>query len=260
MPRRDWNREELLVAFALYTRIPFGKFHQRNPEIVHFAGLMGRTTSALAMKLSNIASLDPAFRASGRKGLDGASSGDRKMWKEMESDWQHFVGEAERALNSLGQSFKSETDILPENFSAKDKVVTTKVRVGQSFFRKAVLSAYYNKCCITGLAIPALLVASHIKPWSADETNRLNPRNGLALSALHDKAFDLGIFTLDEQLRVCVTRKLGGLKDEYFKLNLLVIEGRKIANAGKFSPESQFLDHHRNNIYEKTKPFKPAKS
>ena len=49
--RRVWTRQELLVAFALYCRLPFGRLHSRNPEIVQFAEAIGRTPSALAMKL-----------------------------------------------------------------------------------------------------------------------------------------------------------------------------------------------------------------
>lgn len=253
----QWSRQELLVAFALYCRIPFGKFHQRNPELIHYAKLLGRTTSALAMKLSNIASLDPAFTASGRSGLSGASASDKEMWNEMEENWDQFVSESEIALNKLGQSFCSDSDQQAvQDYSADYKTASVKVRVGQDFFRKSVLSAYDYKCCITGLAIPQLLVASHIKPWSEDHLNRLNPRNGLALSALHDKAFDLGIITIDEELKVCVTKKVGELKDKYFRDGLLAFEGKQIANAGKFQPQNEFLSFHRNQIYEKTKVFK----
>lgn len=256
MPTKHWTRQQLLVAFSLYCRVPFGKFDQRNPEIAHYAKMIGRTPSALAMKLSNIASIDPAFIASGRRGLSGASNSDREMWDEMASDWDSFVTKSELALNELGQSFVDETAASePMDFSAINKVANVKVRVGQEFFRKAVLSAYDNKCCITGLAVPALLVASHIKPWSVDEANRLNPRNGLALSAMHDKAFDLGFITLDEQLRVCVTRKLNDSEDKFFNANFLAIEGKSIAHAGKFSPAPEFLSHHRDNVYEKTRAF-----
>src|SRR5690554_3868211 len=110
MSSGKWTRQQLLVAFALYCRMPFGKFHQHNPEIIHYAELLGRTPSALAMKLSNIASLDPVFTASGRRGLHGASSNDRKMWEEMESDWHAFAAQSEEALNHLGQSYVSSAE------------------------------------------------------------------------------------------------------------------------------------------------------
>ncbi len=52
-----WSREQLLIAFNLYCQMPFGKMHSKNPDIIRFADLIGRTPSALAMKLTNIASL-----------------------------------------------------------------------------------------------------------------------------------------------------------------------------------------------------------
>ena len=58
--KRGWTRDELLVAFNLYCKTPFGRLHQRNPEIIRLASALGRTPSALAMKLVNFASLDPA--------------------------------------------------------------------------------------------------------------------------------------------------------------------------------------------------------
>ena len=94
--RTGWTRQQLLVAFKLYCELPFGKLHFRNPEIVKFAALIGRTPSALAMKLTNIASLDPAITSTGRKGLKGAAAADRAMWAEMENhgvrlDFRTFV-------------------------------------------------------------------------------------------------------------------------------------------------------------------------
>lgn len=77
--RKNWTRQQLLVAFSLYCQMPFGKMHSRNPDIIKYAEYIGRTPSALAMKLTNIASLDPAITSTGRKGLKGASEADRKM-------------------------------------------------------------------------------------------------------------------------------------------------------------------------------------
>ena len=68
-----WTRDQLLVAFSLYCRLPFGRLHARNPEIIAIADAIGRTPGALAMKLTNIASLDPEITSTGRSGLTGAS-------------------------------------------------------------------------------------------------------------------------------------------------------------------------------------------
>ena len=81
-----WTRQQLLVAFTLYCRLPFGRLHARNPEIIRIAQAIGRTPSALAMKLTNIASLDPEITSTGRSGLKRTSAADRAMWDEMQND------------------------------------------------------------------------------------------------------------------------------------------------------------------------------
>ena len=212
MPKRKkWTRQELLIAFGLYCRMPFGKLHKQNPEIIRIAGLIGRTPSALAMKLTNIASLDPEIIATGRKGLPGASAADRAMWQEMKSEWENFALDSAGAIHSIMQGSEAddsedESSSEYQDYSSTDRIGQTKTRIGQNFFRKAVLSAYNYRCCITGLSIPKLLVASHIVPWHIDSANRLNPRNGLALSVLHDKAFDLGMITINEDMTVRVSK------------------------------------------------------
>lgn len=259
--RIPWTRQQLLVAFSLYCKMPFGKMHSRNPEIIEYAGLLGRTPSALAMKLTNIASLDPAITATGRKGLKGASKADRQMWEEMQADWENFVIQSEKAIGEvLTQTPMEKSSILddqalPEeqrDYSGKNRIVTSTTRVGQKFFRKAVLSAYNNKCCITGLSVPQLLVASHIVPWSIDRENRLNPSNGLALSMLHEKAFDSGLITVDCDMKVCVSSKIKiSPNDTFFNTTLLNYHGRSILQSEKFQPGKDFLLYHRENIFEK---------
>lgn len=243
----------MLVAFKLYCQIPFGKMHSRNPEIIKLAELIGRTPSALAMKLTNIASLDPAITSSGRKGLEGASVADKAMWDEMQEDWERFAAEAQQASIAFGAKTGFDTDEVSaetpeevEDYTGSDKTIQSTARVGQDFFRRAVLSAYDYRCCITGLSVPKLLVASHIVPWRIDTKNRLNPRNGLCLSMLHDKAFDVGIVTIAEDMTVRVSRKNTVDAGHFFKSALLAYDGKPISLPEKFRPSEEFLVYHRN--------------
>jgi putative restriction endonuclease len=253
---RGWTRQQLLVAFGLYCQIPFGKMHSRNPEIVKYSELIDRTPSALAMKLTNIASLDPAITNTGRKGLKGASSADRSMWDEMTNDWEYFATESGQAIDNLSESEANETNseygkIFAEvSYVGGNKIVKTTARVGQNFFRNSVLSAYNNQCCITGLTEPRLLVASHIIPWSQNIDNRLNPKNGLALSMLHDKAFDIGLITIEDDLTVNVSKNIDAC-DDYYDLSIKAYDGKKIFLPEKFQPEESFLEYHRKNIFER---------
>ena len=245
--RKPWTRNDLLVAYHLYLMIPFGLFHQRNPTLITVAEKMGRSVSSLAMKLSNIASIDPTFRSTGRTGLKGASRADKQMWDEMSADWLAFVSEAKAAfdrLNIVRSANEFETD-QTEDYTGKTRESTVNVRVGQHYFRKAVLSAYDYRCCITGLAVPGLLVASHILPWAEQPEHRLNPRNGLCLNVLHDKAFDRKIISLDKDFRVIVSRAFKKSADPYFVSSVLEYEGKQIRLPEKFMPEQEFLSAHR---------------
>lgn len=73
MIRKNWQRDELLLALNLYCKLPFGQYHNRNPEIIQLAGFVNRSPDAVAMKLSNFASFDPYHQARGIKGLANAS-------------------------------------------------------------------------------------------------------------------------------------------------------------------------------------------
>ncbi|MFM9880933.1 MAG: HNH endonuclease [Burkholderiaceae bacterium] len=253
--KSGWSRAQLLVAFYLYCRMPFGKMHRGNPEIIRLSAAIGRTPSALAMKLTNIASLDPAITGTGRKGLAGASAADRAMWEEMQANWENFAIESQATVSQLVDA-DVELDVENEDaaeefvsYEGVNRVVSTMVRVGQSFFRSAVLSAYHYKCCITGIAIPKLLVASHIVPWRADTSNRLNPRNGLCLSMLHDKAFDIGIICLTDDLTVRVSKRYPSDTDPFFREALLAYDGKPINAPEKFRPNPDFLAYHRQHIF-----------
>lgn len=255
--RTGWTRQQLLVALSLYCQMPFGRMHSRNPTIIKFAELIGRTPSALAMKLTNIASLDPAITSTGRKGLEGASASDRAMWKEMQADWERFAVDAQQAASRLGATSErdpADGDVLvPDevvDYTGANKLVLTKIRVGQRFFRRSVLSAYQYRCCVTGLAIPDLLVASHIVPWNKNEKNRLNPRNGLCLAVLHDKAFDAGIITIEEDMTVKVSRKFAANAGRFFDSALMNFDGKPISLPEKFRPDPAFLSYHRRYVFE----------
>jgi predicted restriction endonuclease len=235
--------------------MPFGKMHRGNPEIIRYAALIGRTPSALAMKLTNIASLDPAITSTGRKGLEGASSADRAMWEEMQANWERFAEASQQVIDHFEghphDASAIENDVADEvrDYEGGEKLTLTKARVGQAFFRNAVLSAYDNRCCISGLSVPQLLVASHIVPWRSDTKNRLNPRNGLCLSMLHDKAFDTGLIGVSDDFTVQVSPTIKRLDDTFLASSILKYDGCRLQIPDKFLPHREFLAFHRDNIF-----------
>ena len=127
----------------------------------------------------------------------------------------------------------------------KTREQIVKVRVNQSFFRSSILASYNNTCCITGIQQPELLIAGHIKPWGIDEKNRLNPRNGIAINALHDKAFENGLLTIDPDFKIKISSVLKKqLKSETIKDYFLRFENQPIILPSRFLPDIEFLKYH----------------
>lgn len=247
---RDWSREEHILAFNLYCKIPFGRQHHRAPEVIELAKFLQRTPSSVAMKLNNMARLDPELKARGIKGLSRGAKGEEEVWNEFEANPESLAFESERLLAQFtGRKLEEIAEIdereLPKEGLERERMV--RVRVNQHFFRAAVLSAYDNKCCVTGLAVPELLVASHIVPWATDAKQRMNPRNGLCLNALHDRAFDRGLMFIDETMAVRFREKIIRCEKKSDGLDwLLSYEGKGICMPRKFKPDPALLIKHRN--------------
>lgn len=172
-----------------------------------------------------------------------------KIYKEAKSSSSKLSSELENA------EFKEIEKIIPEkdvDFSTKEgkeKLRLTKTRVNQDFFRKMILAEYNTQCCITGLNVPEVLRASHIVAWAEDEQNRMNPANGLCLSATYDAAFDRHLISFDDDYRLILSPSL---KEHYtnqaFKDQFLAIEGQKIKMPKLFLPAKRLLARHRDEV------------
>jgi len=252
-PRRDWRREELIVAFNLYCKIPFGRIHIRNPQIIALAKMLGRTPSAVSWKLANFARLDPTLKSRGIKGASHGAKSETDIWQEFAGNWEQLAFESERLLakmtgRKLEQVAALAEDELPREGKERERMVRT--RVNQQFFRATVLAAYRQRCCITKLAVPELLNASHIVPWSADVMNRVNPRNGLCLNAIHDRAFDRGLLTITNDYRVKLSPALtDALKDSVAKDFFLPYDLKSIELPTHFTPDESFLQYHNEKVF-----------
>lgn len=249
-----WTKEQVKLAFHLYCQIPFGRIDGRNKEIIALAKVIGRTSDAVAMKMLNISSLDPAITTTGRVGLGNASALDREVWAEFQSDWERLAVESELLRQDLDknifENLEAENDELtPEDFTGETRQVITTQRIKQHFFRRAVLSSYRGRCCMSGLTEAKLLIASHIVTWSKDKANRLNPSNGLCLTAIHDSAFDKGFISLTSDFRIIVSDILKRSKDAFIRDVILPLDGKSIEMPQKFSPDVAFIAWHRNELF-----------
>ena len=204
MTKNNWTREETIVAFNVYCKIPFKNSSKTNPTVIKYANIIGRSPSALNMKIGNFGRLDPELKKQGIIGLVNGSKLEEEIWDEFNNNWEKLAFESEELIAKFQN--KEIEEISLENFpEGKERETTIKARVNQNFFRSTILSSYNSKCCITGLSIPDFLVASHIKPWSKDKENRTNPHNGLCLNSIHDKAFDKGFITVTPDFKVKVS-------------------------------------------------------
>ena len=243
-PPKSWSREELILAINLYCKTPFGKIHYHNPQIIELAEYLGRTPGSVSYKLANFASIDPSLE---RKGASNYSKLDKQTWEEFFNDWNKMAFESEQIMiRIIGDSFVIENEpIFPEG---KTKESIVKTRVNQSFFRQMILTSYDSKCCITGLPIKELLVASHIIPWSQNSKTRIDPQNGLCLNSLHDKAFDQGYITINTSNQVVISSILEDFDQDKVKL-ITNYKGVNIKLPHRFLPKQEYLNYHRENIF-----------
>lgn len=257
MPSERWSEKETELALFLYFQLPYGKLHKGNPEIQNLAHYLGRSHSSVAMKLGNFASLDPIVTGSGRKGLRGASKLDRLVFSKFSADWAGLVAENENVWKNLGA--KMPVPVLrdvttPYNFrpytGSSSTETFTETRIGQSFFRRAVLANYDDRCCVTGISDKRLINASHIKPWADDEENRHNPSNGIALSATFDRAFDSGLMTIDANGKISFSAQLLSSDSDKTRHYFLKYDGNQIDFPRRFPLRSDFLEWHRREIFQ----------
>lgn len=128
----------------------------------------------------------------------------------------------------------------------KDINVESRTRLGQSYFRKMVLANYGNKCCVTRLNVPQTLRASHIVAWAADKKNRMNPENGLCLSATYDAAFDKHLISFDDDYRMIVSQEIKDYyTNEITRAYFEEYEGKQIDLPRLFLPSKTLLAKHR---------------
>ena len=156
----------------------------------------------------------------------------------------------ERNPRTISTKLIAHFDITKEG---EDKISLTKQRKGQDYFRRMILANYGGRCALTGIDIPQLLLASHIIPWAdkSHKKDRLNPCNGICLSALYDKAFDQGLITIspDDYSVVLSSVLRENETKEYFDKHFGCIKGQKLTMPAEYLPNRDFLAYHRDKVF-----------
>jgi putative restriction endonuclease len=186
---------------------------------------------------------------------------DRSVWSEFHSNKEILAAQSEDAFRKLfGAKQNEEVELIkgvgiqlqkPPPSGPTETTTQIRARRGQQFFRQVVLNAFNGQCCVSGIQIRELLVASHVRPWQKFPEDRLNPQNGLCLSRLHDGAFDCGLITFDENYRLVLSKDLKGyLPQASLQDNFAKFEGDLMKLPEKLlSPSQDFLAYHRENIF-----------
>lgn len=252
MAINNWTKEQTIVALNMYCKIPFNRVTSTHPEIIKIAKVIGRSTNSLKMKIGNFGSFDPELKKRGIVGLSNTSRLDKEVWLEFNNNWEALAFESEKLIADFsGITLEQSLELIATDFPlGKEREALIKVRVNQTLFRSTIISSYNSKCCITGLSIPTLLVASHIIPWSQNQIERLNPRNGLCLNSIHERAFDKGLITITADYKVRVSKYLEDFDDEVAVNDFFLKHNNQAINLpDRFLPEKEFLNFHFENIF-----------
>jgi len=247
-----WTREELIVAFDLYCRIPFQQTKAGNPDVQSVARILRRSSAGVARKLGNFGAFDPGLRKKNISGLIHGSRLDKEVWEDFHDDWAGLVLEAAKLRSEFARSAQepdASAELLVPPDGPSERITTAKQRIHQAFFRSAILSSYQGRCCITGISLREALVACHIVPWSVSEDHRADPTNGLCLSATFDRLFDAGLITIDHRFRVQFSPRAKNAADLPTRTQLLCFEGQEIVLPERFAPSQNRLAWHREHVF-----------
>lgn len=262
MARQLWTEEEMVLVLALYYQLPFGKLDQRTNEVKALGHFIrdhineNRSDGAVAFRLTNYAACDPYIINSGRKGMPNGKKTCLPYWDKYADNKEQLFIDAEKIKEKYDVVLDTpvETSKIPaEQLVGLTKEAIIKIRVNQEAFRNMILNNYDTRCAITGINEPHLLVASHIVPWAEDESQRLNPENGICLSSLYDKAFDRGLITIrPDDYTIEISKELQEYKKEdFYEKHFGCIENKKIILPIDHNPSAICLQYHRDNIFSR---------
>lgn len=247
MMQNKWTYNETLIAFNAYCKIPFKNSNKNHPLVIEYSKLIGRSPSAVNMKIGNIGRLDPSLLEKGIVGLSHGAKLEQDIWNEFTDNPEKLIIKSELLIEYLNNKKSAIIDngSMDSDNNETQRMALIQQRVGQSFFRTTVLNSYNNTCCISGVREPNLLEACHITDWSSDIKNRTNPSNGICLNVFFHKAFDCYLMGITPDYNVEVSEQLiQSTTTDDFRRYLLSLDGIKINMPDKFLPDKNLLAIH----------------
>lgn len=159
--------------------------------------------------------------------------------------WYRFFLESSKGQEIVAKQ-EEERILSNPHLEVTERKAIVKSRIGQGQFRENLLLKY-GKCVISGVNIPQVLVASHIKPWAAcNNRERLDVNNGLILSATYDRLFDSGLISFNEHGNLLVSRVI-----DKENRNLLLLNSVKEYPIKYSIAMATYLQYHNDIIYIK---------
>ena len=254
-----------MMAFALYMILEPRQCDDKGLDVQRLAEAIHRTPNSVTLKIWNIAAHDSNRQARGRVGMQHGSKLDTAIWERYSAEGDAFLSQCLTLLHHTMLSANSYTTmaapdrlssvesasqlLLSDNPDCAEHLTLTVQRVNQRYFLNSLMANYSGHCCMTGLAVPQLLIASHIKPWAVSTPKEKTAAgNGLLLNALHDRAFDQGFITLDDDYRVVISHHAVKHNDPNDKW-IYALEGQHIRLPAANPPSHEFLEYHREHIF-----------
>ncbi|WP_227699094.1 HNH endonuclease [Spirosoma radiotolerans] len=243
-----WTREQLLAVFNLYLKLPPSKLDPSNYEIKKLASLIGKSDSSVAVRLNNFAFVDPYNQQHGMIGLEEGAEQIRSIWNGFMANQEDTIYESEQIVASYQdktlEEIYTDTAFQVSDLKGDYKIRSIKTRVNQNVFRKIILKTYSNRCAISGLNQPELLIAGHIVPWAVNKEERLNPENGICLSHLYDRAYETGLICIDTDYKVLISRRLKQeVSKDFFQRFFGHFEHKSIQLPKTYQPKKEFLEY-----------------
>lgn len=238
---------------GLYLQTPFKDISGNNSDIIQLANILERKPNAVSFKMLNLATLDPSVKRMGKKGFKNRSKTDDIIWNKYYPRLDKLAVDYEEILKKY-QHETRESGLFIIDTPGYDVEITTTARIGQNLFRRNVLAQYDYECCITRISIEEMLIASHIKPWAkSTEYEKIDSRNGLCMNPLHDRAFDMGLITINpDEYTLVYSDKIKkelpyDIYSSYFgKYEDVPI---KLPNSESLSPNRHHLKYHYDEIF-----------
>lgn len=165
---------------------------------------------------------------------------------------RHPKNDLTNHLALLGELFHAAATLPPDPNAVLPertvRITTVRARLGQHRYKVSQAEMWGNACAVTGITEPALLRASHAKPWSdANDVERLDPANGFPLEVHLDALFDAGLISFDSDGSMMISSRLG--KDT---ISLYGLSNKLRLRNPPTKRQEEYLQYHRKNVFQVT--------